>query len=212
MKNNQNGLACVKDLLASRLAGLDPEVAVLLTQAIEFAEIEHDGQFRKSHDDTPDHQDPYLIHPLRTALILLDELNITDTTALAAAILHDVVEDGNSKPTIGDIAVKFGDQIAAAVNSLSKTEKNTRVLQGSLQQYYVDLEKAPLHVRLVKLADRLDNARECLMVLDPRFQFRYFRETRKLYLPLAKKTSSYFERQLAELCDQLESNLPMFIE
>lgn len=184
---------------------LHPDVASVVKSAYEVAEREHQGQLRKPHKTRPDDLDPYLIHPLRVSLILMQELELCDVTVLASAVLHDVVEDGNSRPTIEDIKKQFGADIAKAVDYLTKPEGEHG--PEALIPYHTSFYEAPLHVRLVKLSDRLDNLRETLLVDRPRFQNRYLRETREIYIPIANQTSNYFAGEMTELCNQLESLL-----
>ncbi len=192
----------------SSVEKLEPQTNVLMMKAYELAELEHQGQKRKQHKGRAEEDlDPYLIHPLRVSLILMNDLHLCDQTALTAALLHDVVEDGNSRPQISDIESKFGPRIAETVAFLTKPENVTDAGDQNLKEYHDSFFSSPLHVRLVKLADRLDNLRESLLVDRPKFQQRYLKETRTVYLPLAKQTSFFFFDNLNRLCQKLESLL-----
>ena len=68
---------------------LEPSTQATLNEASKLAEKEHQGQTRKQHAARPNEVDPYLIHPLRVSLILMEELGLCDKTSLASAILHD---------------------------------------------------------------------------------------------------------------------------
>lgn len=199
----------VQERFFAALKDLDDETVDMVQRAYQLAEREHEGQLRKEHKARPDDRDPYLIHPLRVSLILMSELRIADKTAITSAVLHDVVEDGNSRPTITDIRNEFGSEIAETVEYLTKPDEVGGIphTPESLMPYHESFHHAPLHVRLVKLSDRLDNLRETLLVDRPKFQHRYLRETREVYLPLAAKTSLYFTEHLNELCMRLESML-----
>ena len=189
------------------LEKLEPDTVKVVKAAYDLAEKEHEGQSRKEHKTRPGDLDPYLIHPLRVSLIVMSELSLADVTAVTSAVLHDVVEDGNSRPTIDDIRLQFGDAIAEAVDYLTKPEavEGEKHTPESLLPYHQSFFTAPLHVRLVKLSDRLDNLRESLLVERPQFQKRYLWETREVYLPLAKHTSTFFAENYEELCFRLES-------
>lgn len=180
-----------------------------LQEAYELAEKEHEGQTRKAHRERPDELDPYLIHPLRVSLILMQELGLLDRTALVSAVLHDVIEDGVTRPSVSDIGIKFGEEIAATVLLLSKPDEfNTGTHDPALlKPYHESFFSAPLHVRLVKLSDRLDNLREILLVDRRKFQLRYLTETRDVYLPLAEQTSKMLFGELKLKCMQLEELL-----
>lgn len=199
----------VQERFFAALNDLDDNTSEIVRKAYQLAEAEHEGQLRKEHKARPNDRDPYLIHPLRVSLILMSELRIADKTAITSAVLHDVVEDGNSRPTIEDIRGQFGDEIAETVQYLTKPEEVDGIAHTpeSLMPYHESFHHAPLHVRLVKLSDRLDNLRETLLVDRPKFQHRYLRETREVYLPLAAETSLYFTEHLSDLCQRLESML-----
>jgi (p)ppGpp synthase/HD superfamily hydrolase len=188
---------------------LEPAARQTLHAAYELAEKEHQGQLRKQHKSRPAERDPYLIHPLRVSLVLIKELNLCDVTALASAVLHDVVEDGNSSPTVDDLSAAFGADIAETVRYLTKPRAESSADKPTaLRPYHESFFRAPLVVRLVKLADRLDNMREAVLVDQPSFQTRYLRETREIYIPLARQTSLFYAAQLKTLCDKLECCLP----
>ena len=89
------------------------ERITLLRAAYEMAERAHDGQFRKSGE-------PFVCHPLETALILTD-LQMLDTPTLQAALLHDVVED--SPITLDEVREQFGDDVAGLVDGVTKLSR-----------------------------------------------------------------------------------------
>jgi (p)ppGpp synthase/HD superfamily hydrolase len=192
----------------SALSKLSESTRQTLQEAFELAASEHSGQLRKEHKGRAGQQDPYLIHPLRVTLILINELGLSDLTALAAALLHDVVEDGHSCLTIEDIAGSFGREVAETVHYLTKPKVEAGISEAvSLRPYHESFRTAPLAVRLVKLADRLDNMREAILVDKPVFQSRYLSETREIYLPLARQTSLVYAVELEALCHKLENVL-----
>ena len=80
-----------------------------ILEALAFAEKAHDGQMRKSGE-------PYIIHPVATAVILIDMG--MDTETIIAALLHDVVED--TEVELSEVSQKFGEDVAALVDGVTK--------------------------------------------------------------------------------------------
>ena len=106
--------AAVQDLLHRAGESVPAERLRMIEEAYVFAAESHDGQMRKSGE-------PYIIHPLDAALTVA-ELNL-DGAAIAAALLHDVVEDCDVKPE--EIARRFGDDVARLVEGVTKLNKLT---------------------------------------------------------------------------------------
>jgi len=94
---------------------LEPDKIALVEQAYNFASEAHQGQVRKSGE-------PYVEHPLQTALTLA-ELQL-DATSLAAALLHDVPE--NCGIPVSEIEAKFGAEVAKLVDGTTKLGKLSR--------------------------------------------------------------------------------------
>ena len=163
---------------------LPPEKAVKIQDAYEFAAAAHDGQLRKSGG-------PYLEHPLQVALTLAD-LQL-DASALAAALLHDVLE--NCGIPISQIEEKFGPEVAKLVDGATKLGKLSRQATGesvpsepqmeNLRKMLVAMAE-DLRVVFIKLADRLHNMRT-LGALSPEKQHDIARETLEIYAPLAHR-------------------------
>ena len=164
----------------------------IIDQAYTFAAHAHDGQVRRSGE-------PFIEHPLQTALYLAD-LRL-DADALAAALLHDVVEDCDV--CLEEIESEFGKEIAGMVDGVTKLTKaevdaeegrNRFLLRGS----EVDLEQAAslrkmlvtmasdVRVVLIKLADRLHNMRT-LYALSPKRRRDIAKETLEIFAPLAHR-------------------------
>ena len=93
--------------------GLPAERIESIRAAFETAERAHEGQFRRSGD-------PYICHPLETALILTD-IEMLDAPTLQAALLHDVVED--SPMTLDEMTEQFGEEIAGLVDGVTKLSR-----------------------------------------------------------------------------------------
>jgi len=168
------------DNLSNTLRGyLNPEQANQVRRAFFFAEQAHYGQHRQTGE-------PYVSHPLAVAGILADMH--MDHQSLAAAMLHDVIEDtGIDKFAIGE---QFGDTVAELVDGVSKL---TQIEFDSLQEKQAEnFQKMALamaqdiRVILVKLADRLHNMRT-LHVLNRDKSRRIARETLEIYAPIAMR-------------------------
>lgn len=152
----------------------------LFWEALSFAVNAHQDQHRKSGE-------AYVSHPLQVAKILVEELDIRDPELLAAAVLHDTVEDVPevTSEVIGEI---FGKNIEIIVDACTKITN----FSGDKQTFYKMVHRklfsgaaANLEVLLVKLADRLHNLRT--MASMPRDkQQKIAEETLDIYAPLAK--------------------------
>ncbi len=160
--------------------------AALLKRAFEFARAAHAGQARASGE-------PHLAHVLATTQTLAD-LNL-DAETLAAAILHDTVED--TPATLDDIRKNFGDRIAALVDGVTKMDvihalpargartRREHVQAESLRKMLLAMAE-DVRVVLIKLADRLHNMRT-LGALPPERRQRIARETLDIFAPLANR-------------------------
>ncbi len=164
----------------STLSGDYPDQSlVLLHRACEMAQQAHDGQLRASGE-------PYLHYLLAVADILVN-LRL-DCETIAAAILHDAVED--TGVTLEEIEQVFGSAIARLVGGVTKID-SIHTVSGGMQQAE-NLRKLLLamvedvRVVLIKLADRLHNMRT-LKHLSPEKQRRIAQETREIYAPLANR-------------------------
>jgi (p)ppGpp synthase/HD superfamily hydrolase len=122
--------------------------------------------------------------------------------------LHDVIEDSQGRIGIGDIEEKFGRGIALMVSILTKPPLNENIpRERQLQVYYERITSSSLPTRIVKVADRLDNIRDCIDLADMPFQQRYLSETQKIYLPLAENTDQYLHDELVTACDALQNSV-----
>src|SRR5215472_8412531 len=170
--------------LAERLAtrlGQDEMAQVL--RAYEVAEAAHAGQMR-------DEGAPYIVHPVRVAVSLVDELDIYSPRLICAALMHDVIED--SPTTREQIAEMFGEEIAEIVWLLTKFD------DVSLPAYLAAIEAAAqTGAPIVKLCDRLDNLRFLTHSPKAEKKRRYIRTTQDHYLPLAARTNQYLYNELS---------------
>jgi guanosine-3',5'-bis(diphosphate) 3'-pyrophosphohydrolase len=119
----------------------------LWQRAASLAARFHHGQLRK------DGATPYIAHPFRVAMIVRHAFNIDDEIALAAALLHDVIEDTTAD--YDDVLDECGKQVADAVAALTK---DMRLAWKSREASYDEtLTNASWQAKLVKLADVYDN-------------------------------------------------------
>jgi guanosine-3',5'-bis(diphosphate) 3'-pyrophosphohydrolase len=147
--------------------------------ALDFAVEAHDDQWRRSGD-------AYILHPCSVAKILASEMDITHPEILAAALLHDTVEDVE-EVTEELVGKNFGQYVQAMVEGCTKVTHAS----GDKQSHYKKVHRkifsgAALRpeVMLVKLADRLHNLRT-LKAMPKRKQQKIADETLDIYAPLA---------------------------
>jgi GTP pyrophosphokinase len=161
-----------------------------IVAAYEMAEEAHEGQVRKSGE-------PYVTHPLAVATIVA-ELGLDDVT-IAAALLHDAVEDTGI--TAQEVERRFGAEVAAIVDGVTKLDRiefQTREAQQAASMRKMLLAMAQdLRVLVVKLADRLHNMRT-LAPMASHQQARTAQETLDIYAPLAHRLG------MQEMKQQLE--------
>ena len=168
-----------RDLLRKVRTYRESEDLSLIKKAYEFSLQHHKGTARESGE-------PYLAHPLQVATILA-EMRL-DTTAIAAGLLHDVVED--TTVTVQDINTEFGEQVAHIVEGVTKINKiefaSSEEAQAENVRKMVLAMMDDIRVVLIKLADRLHNMRT-LQFLSPERQQKIARETLDIYAPIAHR-------------------------
>ena len=149
----------------------------LIQRAFVVAEQSHRGQKRKSGD-------PYITHPVAVATILA-ELGLSGTT-LAAALLHDTVED--TPYTLADLKRDFGPEVAMLVDGVTKLDKVSfgEAAQSETVRKMVVAMAKDIRVLMIKLADRLHNARTWRFV-SAESSARKARETLEIFAPLAHR-------------------------
>ncbi len=164
-----------------------------LEEVYRFAEDLHKDQYRKSGE-------AYIIHPLSVAIILA-ELGM-DETAVAAGLLHDVVEDTNCKRS--GIADHFGEDVAFIVNGVTKlsklecNSKEERQLESYRKMFLSMAED--VRVVMIKLADRLHNMRTLRFQKEEK-QRSIAQETLEIYAPIANRLGiSKVKWELEDLC------------
>lgn len=161
-----------------------PENRVVF-EALDFAAKLHEGQRRKS-------KEPYIIHPLAVAEILAQDLNVKDPHMIAAALLHDVVEDV-AHVTIREIEERFGGLVAELVDGCTKLKRQRldRSALSDMTHSKIFLSSSrQIGVLVIKLADRLHNIKT-LRFLPKSKRRRIAQETIEVYAPLAGKLNLY---------------------
>jgi len=153
-----------------------PDELTAVKEAIKLACKVHETQLR---DDGA----PYVLHPLRVAYMLVHEFGIRDIDTICAGLLHDAVEDGESI-SLDQIERNFGMPIAAMIGSLTKPPKNDRTHAEINAEYFPRIRQSNAQVRIIKLADRLDNIRDLPNSPNEAKRRRMLEETKKFYLPL----------------------------
>ncbi|ROQ93439.1 RelA/SpoT family protein [Desulfosoma caldarium] len=172
----------------------DNPANALFYRALEYALVLHEGQIRKSGA-------PYISHPCAVAYILAKEMRIRDPEMLAAAILHDVIED---VPSIDYEVIEqaFGTTVADLVEGCTKMTRlhqDRAVLKDLTHSKILQTASQRLGVLIVKLADRLHNLRTLHYLPKPKRQ-RIAQETVEIYAPLAAKLNIFpLKRELYHL-------------
>jgi GTP pyrophosphokinase len=196
--------------IADRILEYHPSCDLsLLQRAYVFSAKVHEGQERLSGE-------PYLIHPLEVAGILV-ELRLDETT-VAAGLLHDTIED--TLTTEDEIRRRFGDQVAFLVTGLTKIAKiefsSARERQAENFRKMLIAMSKDIRILLIKLADRLHNMRT-LQHMDEDRRRRIAQETLDIYAPFAHRLGiNWMKQELEDLAfrvlkpavvEELESRL-----
>lgn len=179
--------------LVEKVRATAPDTDIeLLRRAYVFSALEHKGQVRHSGE-------PYLVHPLEVANILADMR--LDVVAIAAGLLHDVVED--TLTSIERIEEMFGPDVAHVVEGVTKlgaipfSSKEERQAENFRKMLLAMVDD--IRVIMVKLADRLHNMRTIGHLPDER-RNRIAQETLDIYAPIANRLGmSKVKNELEEL-------------
>ncbi len=171
--------ASFQNLLATVHANRPGDDLEIIRRAWLFCMQQHVGQRRASDE-------PYITHPLEVAQVIA-ELQM-DSTAIAAGLLHDAVEDTDVTST--EVASRFGDQVAHIVEGVTKLDKikfaNREDHQAENIRKMLLAMVTDVRVVIIKLADRLHNMRT-LEHLRPEKRQKIARETLDIYAPLAHR-------------------------
>ncbi|MDP3015196.1 MAG: RelA/SpoT family protein [bacterium] len=182
----------VKDLLKEIQKNRDipKNETILINRAFDFAQKAHQNQKRKSNE-------PYFVHCFETALKVAEWR--LDAETVAAALLHDTVEDAGIN--LEEIKKEFGEEIAFLVEGVTKLGRlkyrtSEEKQAENLRKMFLAISR-DIRVILIKLADRLHNMKT-LKFLPPQKQKRIALETSEIYAPLAYRLG------MANLAGELE--------
>lgn len=165
----------------------------LIERSFKLCCMSHESDMRASGE-------PYYLHPLEVAVIMAEEFNIDDVS-VAAALLHDTVED--TTVTLDEIRQLFGQDVAHIIDGLTKISgvfdnKNTRQAETFMKLLLSMAED--IRVVLIKFADRLHNMRT-IGPLSRQRQLNKAMETIELYAPLAHRFGLFkIKNELEDLC------------
>jgi len=179
--------------MASYLGGREEDKRIFF-DALEFAHSLHAGQKRKSGA-------PYISHPCAVAEIIVREFSLKDPELVAAAVLHDVLEDVPSV-TFEHLALRFGTAVSELVDGCTKLTRYHRdkaALKDLTHSKILLTASRRLGILIIKLADRLHNLRT-LHYLPKAKRQRIAQETIEVYAPLAAKLNIFpLKRELYHL-------------
>ena len=164
-------------LFAALPQEMSDQEKALIEDAFQLAKEAHAPQTRDSGL-------PYILHPLAVALVVVKEMRQKGAAIVAAALLHDVVED--TPHPIEEIRDRFGDDVAFLVAAVTKPNKN----QVDNFQHILGSVQGDVRVLLLKLSDRLHNMRT-LYGLRPQKQWKIASETQFFFAPLAGRLGLY---------------------
>ena len=169
----------------------------LVVRAAAFAAHRHGHQKRKGKDKLP-----YITHPLEVARILIEEAGEDDPVVIAAAILHDTVEDAGV--TVAELTERFGSDVAAVVLELTDDKLLPKEERKRLQ--IVNAPGKSVRAAKVKMADKIANLRD--VANDPPTDWdearkcKYFDWSRKVVSALPKvspRLAAIFEETYARI-------------
>ena len=186
-------------LLKDYLNSMHSQRVELIEQAYHLAKQAHHGVRRLSGE-------PYMMHPLSVARIVVKEIGL-GSTSICAALLHDVVEDTDY--TTEDIERMFGPKIASIVEGLTKLSggvfADKAIKQAENVRKLVLTMSEDIRVMLVKLADRLHNMRT-LAAQRPEKQRKIAAETQYIYAPMAHRLGLFpIKTELEDLSFKYEN-------
>jgi len=179
------------------------EHTLLIQEVILLAEHAHAGQQR-------DDGYPYVIHPIRVARTLVEEMGEYNPNVIAAALLHDVVED--TDVTLMEVERQFGGPIAMLVDSVTRPRAKEETEQDKLttkpKNYQKILESSEETLR-IKAADILDNMRGWLaseeIIRSHGKLSRWLREAREWYIQIGEKVGYGIAQQMRQIVTYFEA-------
>lgn len=173
-----------KNMLKNTYQTLSSDDKKLIRKAFDLAADAHKEQRRRSGE-------PYIFHPIAVAKIVANDIGL-GATSIAAALLHDVVEDTSYK--LSDIEELFGETIARIVNGLTKIahlqkDKNDSIQSENFRKMLLTLND-DVRVIIIKIADRLHNM-QTMEYMPADKQEKIASETLYIYAPLAHRLGLY---------------------
>jgi CHAD domain-containing protein len=151
-KNTEKVFSYEKDFISA--SGIGDEQSLQKEFVFLLNDIEGNKQKTLVHEALDYAKSIYVLHPLRTAIIIAEEMKIKDIKIIISALLHDTLESKGSSATKEKIENKFGKDIADIVWNLTKEEN-----ENSYEKYLNKIKNADEETRILKLADRLDSTR-----------------------------------------------------
>ncbi|HSM63859.1 MAG TPA: RelA/SpoT family protein [Gillisia sp.] len=186
VKENKEIARQYKELLRISYRSLSKEDKKLIRMAFDIAVDAHKDQRRKSGE-------AYIFHPIAVAKIVASEIGL-DATSIAAALLHDVVED--TTYSLEEIEKKFGKTVALIVDGLTKIshlqqqqDKDVSLQAENFRKMLLTLND-DVRVIIIKIADRLHNM-QTMDAMKPDKQVKIASETLYIYAPLAHRIGLY---------------------
>ena len=183
----------LKQLLKVCFENMDKVDEEMVSKAFKLCYLSHNGLTRASGE-------PYYYHPVEVAKIVAQEINIDDTSVIAA-LLHDTVED--TDVTLEDIRYWFGDGVAVIIDGVTKIAGVFKSRDSKQAEAFMKLLLSmakDIRVILIKFADRLHNMRT-IQHLRREKQIQIASETMSLYAPLAHRFGLFnIKNELEDLC------------
>jgi len=167
-------------------------------KALELAKKAHEGQKR-------DEGTEYVIHLIRIASCLIEELGVKDVDVVCGGVIHDIVED--TDVTQEHVVKQFGQSVGNFVKALTRDKSKDAEL-GKFKSKKLNMEKlrkAGENIRLLKAVDYLDNLRSFMFRKDlhtARYN-RHLREVKEIYIPMAESVSEYVVEKMKKVLDKL---------
>lgn len=150
-----------------------------LEAAYQLAQEAHQGQYRKGKNASGE-KVPYIEHPLKV-LNVLRRVGVTDEATLAAALLHDTIEDTafntSEKLNAGLIARGMETSMAGRVSHIVQGLTNAKVMYFCKRIWQADhIQGAEPEVKLIKIADQIPNMIDCIELVNPEITFEHARD------------------------------------
>jgi len=205
MKNNFTNLKFQKKRFLEFIKHFSSKEQKYILKAYEIARKAH---FKQERDEGT----PYIIHPLRVASYLIEQLNVRNFEVICAALLHDVLEDSDLK--IEEIRSNLSSHIAQIVSDLTRYKREDETLENKYEKKYkkfLETMKKPIEVRMIKACDWLDNMRSWQYIpkdhpaREKKFP-RWFKEAETMYIPLAKTVNEKIAIEMKNILTKMRKN------